>query len=72
MAKGKNKKNVFSSITNFINGIKSESKKIIWTSGKKLAKYSITTILFMVFICVFFLGTDLIIALVTYVKELIA
>ena len=38
---------------------------------KNLIKYSIATLVFMLFICLFFVGTDLLIALITYVKELI-
>lgn len=71
MAKSKNKKNVFKMLLDFINDVKKEGKKVIWTSKKSLIKYSVVTILFMIFICLFFMGTDLLIALITYVKELI-
>ena len=51
--------------------VKKEGKKVIWTSKKNLLKYSIATLAFMLFICLFFVGTDLIIALMSYVKELV-
>ena len=72
MAKDKKKnKNIFTKIKDFFTDVKSESKKVIWTSKKNLVKYSIATLIFMIFICLFFVGTDLIIALISYVKELI-
>lgn len=72
MAKTKGKKNgPFTFLKDFFSGVKGETKKIMWTSKKNLIKYSIATLVFMLFICLFFVGTDLLIALITYVKELI-
>lgn len=72
MANKKTKrKNLFSVLKEFFDGVKNETKKIIWTSKKNLVKYSIATLGFMLFICLFFVATDLIIALISYVKELI-
>lgn len=71
MKKSKSKKNLFAFLKNFFSDVKKETKKIIWTSRKNLIKYSVITLLFMLFICLFFVGTDLIIALLSYVKELI-
>lgn len=72
MAKTKGKKNgPFTFLKEFFDGVKGETKKIMWTSKKNLIKYSIATLVFMLFICLFFVGTDLLIALITYVKELI-
>ncbi len=72
MAKDRKKqKNIFIKIKDFFTDVKAESKKVIWTSKKNLVKYSIATLVFMLFICLFFVGTDLIIALISYVKELI-
>lgn len=71
MAKTKSKKNIFKSLANFITDVKKESKKVMWTSKTNLLKYSISTLVVMVFICIFFVGTDLVIALITNVKELI-
>jgi len=71
MANKKTKrKNLFSVLKEFFDDVKNETKKIIWTSKKNLVKYSIATLGFMLFICLFFVATDLIIALISYVKEL--
>ncbi len=67
----KNKKGKLTFLKDFFIDVKKESKKVIWTSKKSLLKYSIATLVFMLFICLFFVGTDLIIALLSYVKELI-
>ena len=69
--KSKKGKNVFSFIKDFFVSVKKEGKKVLWTSKKDLVKYSIATLVFMVFICIFFVGTDLIIALLSKLKELI-
>lgn len=67
----KKKKNIFTLIKEFFDGVKGETKKVLWTSKKNLIKYSVATLAFMIFICLFFVGTDLIIALISYVKELV-
>ena len=69
MAKAKKKSNLFKFLKDFFADVAKESKKIMWTSKKNLIKYSIATIVFMIFICVFFIGTDMIIALFSYLKE---
>lgn len=71
MAKKGNRRNIFKIIKDFFVSVKMETKKVIWTSKKDLFKYSVATLVFMLFICMFFVGTDLIIALVSYVKGLI-
>ncbi len=58
-------------ILGFFNGVKKETKKIRWTSKKNLMKYSITTLGFMVFLCLFFFCEDLLISLISYIKELL-
>lgn len=70
MAKKKNRKNILNMIKDFFIDVKKEAGKVIWTSKKNLFKYSVATIVFIIFICIFFVGTDLIIALASYVKEL--
>ena len=70
MAKKKEKKNVFASLRNYISDVKQEATKVMWTSKSSLIKYSIATLAFVLFICLFFVGTDLIIALISYLKEL--
>ena len=71
MAKTKKSRNLFVFLKDFFGSVIKEAKKVIWPTKKNLFKYSMVTILFMVFICLFFVGTDLIIALISYVKELI-
>lgn len=71
MAKTKKRRNLFVFLKDFFGSVIKEAKKVIWPTKKNLFKYSMVTILFMVFICLFFVGTDLIIALISYVKELI-
>ena len=71
MAKKKKRRNLFVFLKDFFGSVIKEAKKVIWPTKKNLFKYSMVTILFMVFICLFFVGTDLIIALISYVKELI-
>lgn len=71
MTKAKKSKNIFVKIKEFFEGVKMEISKINWTSKSKLFKFSVVTLGFMLFICIFFVVTDLIIALLSYVKELI-
>lgn len=71
MAKKKTKRNLFRFLKDFFSDVKKESQKVIWTSKKSLVKYSVATLAFMIFICLFFVGTDLLIALISYIKELI-
>lgn len=68
MAKNKDKKKI--SIVNFFVGVKKELPKIKWTSKKNLFKYSIAVVFFIVFIALFFLIIDLLVSLITYIKEL--
>lgn len=48
----------------FYNGIKSEIKKIRWTSKSDIIKYSVSTIVFILFCSIFFYGIDTIFALI--------
>ena len=54
--KKKNEKNKSLSfkIKSFIYGIKEEFKKVHWTEKKDLIKYSIATVVFVIFLSVFF------------------
>lgn len=70
MAKKKEKKSIFTSLKNYFADVKQEATKVMWTSKSSLIKYSIATLGFVLFICLFFVGTDLIIALISYLKEL--
>lgn len=67
----KKKNNPLNAIKEFFISVKKEAKKVMWTDKKSLLKYSIATLVFIVFICLFFVGSDLIIALISRVKELI-
>ena len=67
----KKKTNPLNAIKEFFVSVKNETKKIMWTDKKSLIKYSIATLVFMIFICLFFVGSDLIIALISKVKGLI-
>lgn len=62
---------MFKSIKNFFTSTIDETKKVVWPSKKELLKYSIATLSFMVIICLFFVGTTLLTALISYVKGLI-
>ena len=56
-------KKILNGITKYFKGVKKELGRIRWTSGKDLVKYSVATTLFMVFFGLFFLGIDLLVAL---------
>lgn len=71
MAKKNKRRNLFEFLSDFFKDVKKEAGKVMWTSKKNLFKYSLATLVFMLFICIFFVGTDLLIALLSYVKELI-
>lgn len=62
--KKENKQNLLEKFMVFCNGVKSETKKIKWTSKKDMLKYSIATIVFIVFCSLFFYGIDTIFALI--------
>ena len=71
MAKSKKKKNVFARIKEYFVDVKKEASNVMWTSKKNLGKYSVATLVFMVFMCLFFIGSHMIIALLSYLKELV-
>ena len=70
MAKTKKRRNLFVFIKDFFEDVKKESKKVVWTTKKNLIKFSVATLVFMLFICLFFYATDLIIAGILKLKEL--
>ena len=47
----------------YFKGIKKEISRIKWTSKKELLKYSVSTVVFMLFFGVFFYAIDLLVAL---------
>jgi len=67
----KKKKNIFTKIKEFFADVKAESQKVIWTSKKNLVKYSVATLVFILFICLFFVGINELVKLIVKAKELI-
>jgi preprotein translocase SecE subunit len=63
-SKKEEKKGLVAKIKIFCNGVKSEFKKVHWTDKKSMVKYSIATILFVVFCAGFFYLIDIIFALI--------
>ena len=50
-------------IVDYFKGVKKEISRIKWTSKKELLKYSVSTIIFMLFFGVFFYAVDILVAL---------
>ena len=47
----------------YFKGVKKEISRIKWTSKKELLKYSVSTVVFMLFFGLFFYAIDLLVAL---------
>ncbi len=62
--KNKEKKSLWVRFRIFCHGVKSEFKKVHWTSKDNMIKYSIATIIFVVFCSLFFYAIDIIFALI--------
>lgn len=60
-----------SGIIKFFKEVKSEVSKVKWPSKKDMVKYSLATIIFVVFFALFFYGIDAAIALLKKLKEVI-
>ena len=60
----KKKKGIFKGIKSYFKGVKKEIGRIRWTSGKDLLKYSIATIMFVLFFGVYFYLVDLAVAFI--------
>lgn len=58
------KKGIFTRFRIFCHGVKSEFNKVHWPSKKDMVKYSIATIIFVIFCGLFFYAIDIIFALV--------
>ena len=56
--------NIFKKIGKYFKGVLKEIKRIRWTSGKDLVKYSVATVLFVLFFGVYFYAIDWIALLV--------
>lgn len=50
-------------IIDYFKGVKKEVSRIRWTSKQELLKYSVSTIIFMLFFGVFFYAVDMLVAL---------
>ena len=59
-----NKKSLWTRFRIFCHGVKSEFDKVFWPTKENMVKYSITTILFIIFLSVFFYLIDVIFALI--------
>ena len=63
--KQKNSKgNIFKRIGRYFKGVAKEIKRIRWTTGKELVKYSVATVLFVLFFGLYFYAIDWIALLV--------
>ena len=51
-------------IKNFFKDVKKEISKVKWPSRKNMIKYTIITVVFILFFALFFLSLDLIIAFI--------
>ena len=60
----KQHENIFKVIGKYFRGVGKEIKRIKWTSGKELVKYSVASILFVLFFGLYFYGIDWIALLV--------
>ena len=60
----KKKKGLFKGIKSYFKGVKKEIGRIRCTGGKDLVKYSIATIMFVLFFGVYFYLIDLVVAFI--------
>ena len=60
----KSKGNIFKRIGKYFKGVAKETKRIKWTTGKELVKYSIAAVAFVVFFGLYFYAIDWIALLV--------
>ena len=60
----KSKGNIFKRIVRYFKGVLKEVKRIRWTSGKELVKYSFAAVMFVLFFGLYFYGIDWIALLV--------
>ena len=62
------KKSLWTRFMIFCHGVKSETQKVHWPNKKDMIKYSIATILFVLFCGIFFYAIDIIFA---FLKSLV-
>ncbi len=58
------KKSLWAKFRTFCNGVKSEFGKVHWPDKKDMLKYSVATIVFIVFFALFFYAIEVIFALI--------
>ena len=58
------KKGIFTKFRIFCNGVKGEFLKVHWPTKKDMVKYSIATIVFVIFCGLFFYAIDVVFALI--------
>ena len=57
-------KKILNGISKYFKGVKKEIKRIRWTTGKELVKYSATAVMFMIFLGAYFYAIDILIYLI--------
>lgn len=57
-------KKILNGISKYFKGVKKEIKRIRWTTGKELVKYSATAVMFMIFLGAYFYTIDILISLI--------
>lgn len=57
-------KKIWNAITKYFRGVKKETSRIRWTTGKELLKYSTTTITFMLVLGVYFYAIDMLVSFI--------
>ncbi|MBQ9853925.1 MAG: preprotein translocase subunit SecE [Bacilli bacterium] len=62
--KKEKKENIFKRIIKYFKGVGKEFKRIRWTTGKDLFKYSVATLFFVLFFGIYFYGIDWIVLVV--------
>lgn len=62
--KKEKKENIFKRIIKYFKGVGKEFKRIRWTTGKDLFKYSVATLVFVLFFGIYFYGIDWIVLVV--------
>ena len=58
------RENIFKRIFKYFKGVGKEIKRIRWTTGKDLLRYSVSTVIFVLFFGLYFYGIDWIVLLV--------
>lgn len=62
--KKKNKKSLWSRFMNYCHGVKTEFKRVHWTTKSDLGRYSIATLAFVIVFSLFFYGVNALYALI--------